>query len=114
MRDVRANGWTGRELERQINSQLYERLLLSNNKEAMLAVARKERIPERPREIIKDPMKLEFLGMERKASYYYPLRPLRGQLLQGGRQEDDKSLLPPSGEVGRRPDRGKKNAARAV
>lgn len=28
------NGWTARETERQINSQLYERLLLSNNKEA--------------------------------------------------------------------------------
>ncbi|MDE5610112.1 MAG: hypothetical protein K2I66_07010, partial [Bacteroidales bacterium] len=37
------NGWTARETERQINSQLYERLLLSNDKEAVLAVARKER-----------------------------------------------------------------------
>ena len=63
-------GWTGRQLERQINSMLYERLLLSNDKEAVLAVARKERIPETPQEIIKDPMILEFLGLERKASYY--------------------------------------------
>ena len=63
-------GWTGRQLERQINSMLYERLLLSNDKEAVLAVARKERIPESPQEIIKDPMFLEFLGLERKASYY--------------------------------------------
>ena len=38
-------GWTGRQLERQINSMLYERLLLSNDKESVLAVARKERIP---------------------------------------------------------------------
>lgn len=64
------NNWTGRELERQINSKLYERLLLSNNKESVLAVARKERIPESPSEIIKDPMILEFLGFERRASYY--------------------------------------------
>ena len=64
------NGWTARETERQINSQLYERLLLSNNKEAVLAVARKERIPESPKEIIKDPMILEFLGLERKAEYF--------------------------------------------
>jgi predicted nuclease of restriction endonuclease-like (RecB) superfamily len=64
------NGWTGRELERQINSGLYERLLLSNDKEAVLAVARKERIPEKPTEIIKDPMILEFLGLGRKAAYY--------------------------------------------
>ena len=64
------NCWTARELERQINSQLYERLLLSNDKESVLAVARKERMPQSPQEIIKDPMVLEFLGLERKASYY--------------------------------------------
>lgn len=64
------NGWTARETERQINSQLYERLLLSNDKEAVMAVARKERIPQTPQEIIKDPMVLEFLGLERKAAYY--------------------------------------------
>ena len=64
------NGWTGRELERQINASLYERLLLSNDKESVLAVARRERIPERPTEIIKDPMVLEFLGLKREASYY--------------------------------------------
>lgn len=63
-------GWTGRQLERQINSMLYERLLLSNDKEAVLAVARKERAPESPQEIIKEPMILEFLGLEKKASYY--------------------------------------------
>ena len=64
------NGWTARETERQINSQLYERLLLSNDKEAVLAVARRERLPQTPQEIIKDPMVLEFLGLERKAAYY--------------------------------------------
>lgn len=64
------NGWTARETERQINSMLYERLLLSNDKEAVLAIARKERIPQLPQEIIKDPMVLEFLGLERKAKYY--------------------------------------------
>ena len=63
-------GWTGRQLERQINSMLYERLLFSNDKESVLAVARKERTPETPQEIIKDPMVLEFLGSERKAAYY--------------------------------------------
>ena len=63
-------GWTGRQLERQINSMLYERLLISNDKESVLAVARKERTPETPQEIIKDPMVLEFLGLERKTAYY--------------------------------------------
>lgn len=64
------NGWTAREMQRQINSLLYERLLLSNDKETVLAVARKERIPESPTEMIKDPMVLEFLGLERKSHYY--------------------------------------------
>ena len=63
-------GWSKRQLERQINSMLYERLLMSNDKEKMLAVARKERTPESPLEIIKDPMVLEFLGLERKPAYY--------------------------------------------
>ena len=62
--------WTARETERQIHSQLWERLCLSNDKEAVLAVARKERVPETPQEIIKDPMRLEFLGLEKKAKYY--------------------------------------------
>ena len=43
---------------------------MSNDKESLLEVARKERIPEKPEEIIKDPMVLEFLGLERKAAYY--------------------------------------------
>jgi len=64
------NAWTARETERQINAMLYERLLLSNDKKSVLAVARKERIPESPTEIIKDPMVLEFLGLHRETSYY--------------------------------------------
>lgn len=47
-------------MERQINSNLYERLLLSNDKEVVLAVTRNERLPEFPREIVKDPMILSF------------------------------------------------------
>ena len=64
------NSWNGRELERQINSQLYERLLISNDKESVMAVAREEKIPTNATEIIKDPMYLEFLGLEQKAHYY--------------------------------------------
>ena len=64
------NNWTGRELERQINSGLYERLLLSNDKKAVLEVARNEHIPESPTVIIKDPMVLEFLGLRPEATYY--------------------------------------------
>ena len=45
------NAWTARETERQINSMLYERLLMSNDKESVLAVACEERIPAPPQEI---------------------------------------------------------------
>jgi len=64
------NNWTARQLERQINSQLYERLLLSNDKESVLAVARRGKKPVDPTEIIKDPTILEFLGLKREASWY--------------------------------------------
>lgn len=64
------NAWTGRELERQIHSNLYERMLLSTDKESVLTVARNKRLPELPQEIVKDPMILEFLGLERKPQYY--------------------------------------------
>ena len=68
--EIIRNCWNGRELERQINSQLFERLLLSNDKESVMAIARAEKIPMNPIEIIKDPMYLEFLGLEKKAHYY--------------------------------------------
>jgi len=64
------NGWTARELDRQKNSLLYERLLKSSDKESVLAIARKERLPESPLEVVKDPMYLEFLGLEQKSHYY--------------------------------------------
>lgn len=64
------NAWTARETERQINSMLYERLLMSNDKESVLAVAHKQRIPKGPTEVIKEPMMLEFLGLHPKLSYF--------------------------------------------
>lgn len=64
------NNWSVRQMERQINSQLFERLLLSNDKESVLAIARNEAIPINPNEIIKDPLVLEFLGLKRESAYY--------------------------------------------
>lgn len=64
------NNWSVRQMERQINSQLFERLLLSNDKESVLAIARNEVIPTNPNEIIKDPLILEFLGLKRESAYY--------------------------------------------
>lgn len=64
------NNWSARQLERQINSLFFERLLKSNNINEMIAIANSEKIPIKPLEIIKDPMILEFLGLKKEASYY--------------------------------------------
>lgn len=68
--EAEKNNWTARQLERQVNSQLFERLLVSNDVKDVLAVARQEKLPSDAREIIKDPMVLEFLGLKREAAYY--------------------------------------------
>ncbi|MBP6184397.1 MAG: DUF1016 family protein [Saprospiraceae bacterium] len=68
--EAEKNNWTARQLERQINSQLFERLLISNDVHSVLAVARDEKQPSDAKEIIKDPMILEFLGLKQEASYY--------------------------------------------
>jgi predicted nuclease of restriction endonuclease-like (RecB) superfamily len=59
-------GWSVRQLDRQINSQFYERTALSRNKAAMLSRGEKA-LPEdrvHPAEEIKDPFVLEFLGLK--------------------------------------------------
>lgn len=68
--ETEKNNWTARQLERQVNSQLFERLLLSNDVQSVLAVAREEKLPTDAKEIIKDPMVLEFLGLRRESAYY--------------------------------------------
>lgn len=68
--EVEKNNWTARQLERQVNSQLFERLVASNDVQTVLAVARAEKQPSDAKEIIKDPMVLEFLGLKKEASYY--------------------------------------------
>lgn len=70
MAESAKNNWTARQLERQVNSQLFERLLMSNDVKEVLAVARAEKTPSDAKEIIKDPMVLEFLGLKREAAYY--------------------------------------------
>jgi len=70
MAETIKNNWTSRQLERQVFTNLYERLLLSNDKESVLAVARREKMPSDAKEIIKDPMVLEFLGLKRESAYY--------------------------------------------
>ena len=59
-------GWSVRQLDRQIDSQFYERTALSRNKAAVLSKGEKA-LPEdrvNPAEEIKDPFVLEFLGLK--------------------------------------------------
>ena len=55
--------WSSRDLERQINSLLFERLLKSRNKKGVMALARDGSQPQKPADILKDPFVLEFMGL---------------------------------------------------
>ena len=64
-----AGNWSVRELQRQIDSGLYERLALSRNKKKVKQLATKGQVIERPEDILKTPYVLEFLGLDEKSSY---------------------------------------------
>lgn len=57
------NHWNKDQLERQINSLLFKRLLKSRDKEGVLQLANDGQSPERPADVIKDPYVLEFLDL---------------------------------------------------
>ena len=63
------NQWTLKELERQFNSGLFERLALSKNKEGILELAKKGQIIAKAQDVLKEPLILEFLGLEEKIEY---------------------------------------------
>jgi predicted nuclease of restriction endonuclease-like (RecB) superfamily len=59
---VKSN-WSTRQLERQINSFFYERILSSKNKKAVSEEIHRLEAEKTPGDIIKDPFVLEFLGI---------------------------------------------------
>lgn len=63
------NNWSLRELQRQYDSALYTRLSLSKNKEEIQQLSEKGQIIEKPKDLIKDPYILEFLGLSEKPNY---------------------------------------------
>ncbi len=63
------NNWNLRELKRQFNSALYERLALSTEKDKVMELSRKGQVVERASDVIKDPYILEFLGLKEKPEY---------------------------------------------
>lgn len=62
--------WSTRQLERQINSFFYERLLSSQNKEAVSSEILALEPGKKPEDVIRDPYVLEFLGLKQNADFY--------------------------------------------
>lgn len=63
------NNWSVRELNRQFDSALYERLALSKNKEKVIELSSKGQIIDKPMDAIKDPYVLEFLNLKEDNTY---------------------------------------------
>ena len=62
--------WSVRELERQINSHLYERLLMSKNKDKVKEMSQKGQIVRTPEDLIKDPYVLEFMNLKENKDFH--------------------------------------------
>ncbi len=65
MNECAGSRWSTRELERQVNSMLFERIALSRNKKKIKQLAEKGQVIKKPGDIVKDPYVLEFLGMKK-------------------------------------------------
>jgi predicted nuclease of restriction endonuclease-like (RecB) superfamily len=63
------NKWSERELDRQINSSLFERLVLSRDKKKVKDLSTKGQLIENEKDILKDPLVLEFLNIKQDSSY---------------------------------------------
>lgn len=57
------NNWSARELERQINSLLFERLAKSKDQTGLMELATQGQIIQQPTDVFKDPVVIEFLGL---------------------------------------------------
>ena len=63
------NNWSLRELQRQFDTALFERLLLSRDKKGIKQLSKKGQIIEKPEDTVKDPYILEFLGLPEESKY---------------------------------------------
>jgi predicted nuclease of restriction endonuclease-like (RecB) superfamily len=63
------NNWSVRELDRQYDSALYTRLVLSRDKAKVKELAEKGLVLEKPKDVIKDPYILEFIGLPEHSEY---------------------------------------------
>lgn len=63
------NNWSVRELDRQYDAALYTRLTLSRDKKGVQKLSEKGLVLEIPKDAIKDPYILEFIGLPERSSY---------------------------------------------
>ena len=70
MQEAVKSGWSTRQLERQINTFFYERLLSSKNKEKVAAEVQTSETAKTPEDFIRDPYVLEFLGLNPNDDFY--------------------------------------------
>ncbi len=63
------SNWNVRQLQRQVNSSLYERVALSRDKKEVMRLANEGNVIEKPSDLIKNPITLEFLGLKPEAAY---------------------------------------------
>ena len=70
MQEAVKSQWSTRQLERQINSLFYERLLSSKNKEQVAAEIQTLEMAKKPEDVIRDPYVLEFLGLTPNDDFY--------------------------------------------
>lgn len=61
--------WSVRQLQRQVASSLYERLVLSRDKDEVMRLANEGQTIEKPTDILKNPLVLEFVGLKPEAAY---------------------------------------------
>jgi predicted nuclease of restriction endonuclease-like (RecB) superfamily len=62
-------GWSLRELRRQFDTSLFERLALSRDQDGVRALAAQGQVIEKPIDLLKDPYVLDFLGLEAQPTY---------------------------------------------
>jgi predicted nuclease of restriction endonuclease-like (RecB) superfamily len=67
--EATSENWSLRELRRQFDSGLYQRLALSRDKDGVRALAREGQLVEKPEQVLKSPYVLEFLGLREEARY---------------------------------------------
>lgn len=67
--EAKQNNWSVRELQRQYDSSLYERIVLSKNKQKVKQLSKKGQVIQKPTDALKDHLVLEFLDLQERSNY---------------------------------------------